>query len=61
MVSLEMNARIFKGISSSLDNIWDGVTLLALMWCYANNGLFRCVSLVDMQRVGPILCYGSIS
>ena len=46
---LDKNARICKRISSSLGNNCDRVAFLASIWCSAN-GLFRVVSLVDMQR-----------
>ena len=51
----ERNARIFKG-TSFLENIWDRVSFFACLWCFAN-GLFRGVSLVDMQRLACLITW----
>ena len=54
---LERNVIIFKGTSSPLDSIWHRGIFLASMWCSAD-GLFRGVSLLDMQRDWYALLHG---
>ena len=54
------NARIFKRTSLSLNNIWDRVIFLASLWCFAN-GLFRGVSLLDIQRLACLVIQLNLS